>query len=516
MDRKMTLTNGASSGNAGVNPGGGFGFDAANLSASANMQILLQTNNDLILSIYKTIVDSTQEINRKIEALRDDIRDIKLNQQRNDRTLQEEATMWRTHTEQLLAGQGSRHLQDVSRLQDMLMKFVVSQPPQLSTSTGGFVTQEAVGGGFATSATAPVVTAPAAAPVAIPLTAAAIIQATTTMPSITSIAPIITTAPSIVASTTPLSTTSPYTIHSAPSFTTTKPTFVTYTPAITTTTPTVTSTMSSTTTNTTFGVTGTVPFGGSLFGGGNNAGTNTFANLAAKAAQSKPGQAGGGFLSGNNGGISSDGSKQSLFGASPFSVSNTTGSSAKDFKFFTPHTKTETRGDGDESDKEDETAEDYTPDVHYEPVVPLPPEVEVVSGEEGEEVTFVARCKLYRYDRQLKENKERGLGDIKILFNPTTKKYRCVMRREKVFKICANFPVVHDLSLHKREQMPTVYTWACKDFSEDTVGGLDETFTARFKDASIAEEFHQVCLTFFLFFIFEFFACSKNFILMCI
>uniref|UniRef100_A0A915LTZ4 RanBD1 domain-containing protein n=1 Tax=Meloidogyne javanica TaxID=6303 RepID=A0A915LTZ4_MELJA len=217
----------------------------------------------------------------------------------------------------------------------------------------------------------------------------------------------------------------------------------------------------------------------------------TFANLAAKAAQSKPGQAGGGFLSGNNGGISSDGSKQSLFGASPFSVSNTTGSSAKDFKFFTLHTKTETRGDGDESEKEDETAEDYTPDVHYEPVVPLPPEVEVVSGEEGEEVTFVARCKLYRYDRQLKENKERGLGDIKILFNPTTKKYRCVMRREKVFKICANFPVVHDLSLHKREQMPTVYTWACKDFSEDSVGGLDETFTARFKDASIAEEFHQ-------------------------
>jgi len=62
----MTLTNGASSGNAGVNPGGAFGFDAANLSASANMQILLQTNNDLILSIYKTIVDSTQEINRKI------------------------------------------------------------------------------------------------------------------------------------------------------------------------------------------------------------------------------------------------------------------------------------------------------------------------------------------------------------------------------------------------------------------------------------------------------------------
>lgn len=63
--------------------------------------------------------------------------------------------------------------------------------------------------------------------------------------------------------------------------------------------------------------------------------------------------------------------------------------------FSTPQTKTETRGDGgEESEKEEETAEDYTPDVHYEPVVPLPPEVEVVSGEEGEEVFFLFFFKL--------------------------------------------------------------------------------------------------------------------------
>ena len=90
------------------------------------------------------------------EALRDDIRDIKLNQQRNDRTLQEEANMWRAHTEQLLNGQGNRHLQDVSRLQDMLMKMVVgssvapqqqlsgqiAQPHQLPKSTEVMVSSE--------------------------------------------------------------------------------------------------------------------------------------------------------------------------------------------------------------------------------------------------------------------------------------------------------------------------------------------------------------------------------------
>ena len=42
----------------------------------------------------------------------------------------------------------------------------------------------------------------------------------------------------------------------------------------------------------------------------------------------------------------------------------------------------------DGSDKEEETPEDYTPDVHYDPVIELPPEVEVLSGEENEEVFF--------------------------------------------------------------------------------------------------------------------------------
>lgn len=48
--------------------------------------------------------------------------------------------------------------------------------------------------------------------------------------------------------------------------------------------------------------------------------------------------------------------------------------------------RSDDRGE-DGSDKEEETPEDYTPDVHYDPVIDLPPEVEVVSGEENEEVS---------------------------------------------------------------------------------------------------------------------------------
>ena len=45
-----------------------------------------------------------------------------------------------------------------------------------------------------------------------------------------------------------------------------------------------------------------------------------------------------------------------------------------------------------------------------------------VSGEEGEEVLFCERSKLFRFDKDTKEWKERGLGDLKILKNNATGK----------------------------------------------------------------------------------------------
>uniref|UniRef100_A0A183BPY4 Dymeclin n=1 Tax=Globodera pallida TaxID=36090 RepID=A0A183BPY4_GLOPA len=225
--------------------------------------------------------------------------------------------------------------------------------------------------------------------------------------------------------------------------------------------------------------------GGSLFGGASRSGVNTFANLAAKAAESGGGFLGGGTVTG----------KPVQFGQSAFGSAG-----AKEFKLFQQppsqqaynsnyhpfgQTVDESHKAADDvSDKEDAN-EEFVPDVHFEPVVPLPPEVEVSTGEEGEEVLYSARCKLYRFDKDVHENKERGLGDIKLLYNPRSARYRCVMRREQVFKLCANFPIYPDLKIHPREQMPTVYTWACKDFSDDPSEGTDVTLSARFKDKSI-------------------------------
>ncbi len=59
--------------------------------------------------------------------------------------------------------------------------------------------------------------------------------------------------------------------------------------------------------------------------------------------------------------------------------------------FFKNATKTPEKEAG-----EDHAAEDEHHDPHFEPIVPLPELVQVVTGEEGEEVLFQHRAKIYR------------------------------------------------------------------------------------------------------------------------
>lgn len=51
-------------------------------------------------------------------------------------------------------------------------------------------------------------------------------------------------------------------------------------------------------------------------------------------------------------------------------------------------------------------------------------QVEVKTGEEDEEVLYSHRAKLFRFDGETKEWKERGIGDIKVLMHKITGKLR--------------------------------------------------------------------------------------------
>lgn len=88
------------------------------------------------------------------------------------------------------------------------------------------------------------------------------------------------------------------------------------------------------------------------------------------------------------------------------------------------------------SNLQDEAPE--SEDVHFEPVVHLTEKVETKTNEELEEQTFKMRAKLFKFDKDSREWKERGTGDVRLLKHKENGKTRLVMRRDKTLKVCAN------------------------------------------------------------------------------
>ncbi|XP_042162379.1 E3 SUMO-protein ligase RanBP2-like [Oncorhynchus tshawytscha] len=127
--------------------------------------------------------------------------------------------------------------------------------------------------------------------------------------------------------------------------------------------------------------------------------------------------------------------------------------------------------------------------IDFEPIVSLP-EVETKSGEEDEEILFKERTKLYRWERDLGQWKERGVGDIKILFHPDKRFYRVLMRREQVLKVCANHTICQSMELKPMNTSNQALVWTATDFSEGE--GKVEQLAAKFKTAELAESFRKI------------------------
>lgn len=66
------------------------------------------------------------------------------------------------------------------------------------------------------------------------------------------------------------------------------------------------------------------------------------------------------------------------------------------------------QGVHDSSNNDDSTANEESYDPHYDPIIALPDEINVSTGEEEEEKLFGERAKLFRYDAKTREWKERG------------------------------------------------------------------------------------------------------------
>nr|GMD73394.1 ran-binding protein 1 homolog A-like [Ipomoea batatas] len=82
-------------------------------------------------------------------------------------------------------------------------------------------------------------------------------------------------------------------------------------------------------------------------------------------------------------------------------------------------------------------AEDEDTGAQVAPIIKLE-EVAVTTGEENEDAILDLKSKLYRFDKEGNQWKERGVGSVKLLKHKETGKVRLVMRQAKTLKICAN------------------------------------------------------------------------------
>ncbi|XP_052390629.1 uncharacterized protein LOC127938208 isoform X2 [Carassius gibelio] len=148
---------------------------------------------------------------------------------------------------------------------------------------------------------------------------------------------------------------------------------------------------------------------------------------------------------------------------------------------------TATQNEGEKTCTESEE-EGSDHEVHFEPIVSLPV-VEVRSSQEDEKILFKERAKLYRWDHQLNQWMERGVGDINILFHPVKKSYHLLMRCEQMLEVCANHIISPSIELKPMNTSANALVWKANNYSEGD--GKVEQLAAKFNTPELAESFRR-------------------------
>jgi len=98
------------------------------------------------------------------------------------------------------------------------------------------------------------------------------------------------------------------------------------------------------------------------------------------------------------------------------------------------------------------------------------------------------RAKLFRFDGESAEWKERGTGDVRLLSHKDTKKVRLVMRRDKTLKVCANHVISAEMRLQPNIGSDRSWVWkVAADYSE--LPPTSETLAIRFANSENAAQF---------------------------
>ncbi|KAL0394192.1 UNVERIFIED_CONTAM: Ran-binding protein 1c [Sesamum latifolium] len=95
--------------------------------------------------------------------------------------------------------------------------------------------------------------------------------------------------------------------------------------------------------------------------------------------------------------------------------------------------------------------------------------------------------KLYRFDKEGNQWKERGVGTVKLLKHKETGKVRLVMRQNKTLKICANHLVLPTMTVQEHQGNDKSCVWHAADFADGEL--KEETFCIRFASVENCKAF---------------------------
>ncbi|XP_058769923.1 ran-binding protein 1 homolog a-like [Vicia villosa] len=122
------------------------------------------------------------------------------------------------------------------------------------------------------------------------------------------------------------------------------------------------------------------------------------------------------------------------------------------------------------------------------PIVKLE-EVAVSTGEENEDAILDLKSKLYRFDKDGNQWKERGAGTVKFLKHKVTGKVRLLMRQSKTLKICANHFIIPTMSVQEHAGNEKSCVWHARDFADGEL--KDELFCIRFPSIENCKSFME-------------------------
>ncbi|XP_060175020.1 ran-binding protein 1 homolog c-like [Lycium barbarum] len=133
-------------------------------------------------------------------------------------------------------------------------------------------------------------------------------------------------------------------------------------------------------------------------------------------------------------------------------------------------------------------ADDEDTGAEVAPIVQLE-QVAVSTGEENENPIIDLKAKLYRFDKDGNQWKERGAGTVKLLKHKETGKVRLVMRQSKTLKICANHLVLPTMTVQEHAGNEKSCVWHAPDFADGEL--KDELFCIRFASIENCKSFME-------------------------